>query len=360
MDLANSTPGHFEEAALEAVEAIESPCNVLFDCNSTPPQIIHDLLERSSHASVASDSGPQPKSRIRKNRAPHTRPQPHNVKLLFIRNMSVSPPTVAKMVCPDCGKFDFTNLQGLLNHARLRHQREYGSHDQCVQCCAVIIDDRDGQAEWVVQNGIELGGISVPSVRRLFEIAVGNDRGIAGFKPGPEEDDQEGTSSTHLSKTLGHHKDTPALALFLGRVPKRRCINVYADDEDVNIDVARPNNKKSWHMSFPHRNQARPGLDVAVETSSVAEPKVGPNVRLPTVPKNTLGTRFHIIARVVVSDRSLWIPPGEYRGISRIRRCTNPPYLIERRPRTLQNHTHRWMVGVDSPSYVSFCASLTC
>jgi hypothetical protein len=300
---------------VESIEAIEAPCNILFDRDPTPPQIIHDLLERGSRASVVSETGPQPKPRARKPRTLRARPQPQGTKLLFIRNTTVFPHTVAKMVCPDCDRSDFTNLQGLLNHARLRHRREYGSHDECMQSCAVIVDDGDGEAEWVVKNGIELGGVSVPSVRRLFEIAVGDDRGfVDGFGVGAEENDEDAEviSSTHLLKTLGHHKDTPALAPFLGRTPKRRCINVYADSETVDIDDAGFGSMPSWRMSFPHRNKARPELDLIAETSSIAEPltEVGSKALLADVSNNAPGTRFHIIARVVISDRSLWIPPG--------------------------------------------------
>jgi hypothetical protein len=54
-------PGNFEEAAMEVMEFIGTPCNILFDCDLTPPQIIHDILECGSCASVTSESGPQPK-----------------------------------------------------------------------------------------------------------------------------------------------------------------------------------------------------------------------------------------------------------------------------------------------------------
>jgi hypothetical protein len=348
---------------VEAIEVIETPCNILFDRDPTPPQIIHELLERGSRASAASESGPQPKSRARKVRTTRARPQPQGAKLLFIRDTTVSPSTVAKMVCPDCGRSDFTNLQGLLNHARLRHQREYGTHDECMQACAVIVDDTEGEAEWVLKNGIELSGVSVPSVRRLFEIAVGEDRGfIDGFRAGAEENDEDAEviSSTYLSKTLGHHKDTPALAPFLGRAPKRRCINVYAHDEEVDIDDSEVTSKPSWRMSFPHRNKARPELDVvAVTPSTPPRPEAEFKAQLADVPNNTSSTRFHIIARVVISDRSLWIPPGIVVIFHACVIILIYYFLIERRAKAMPNHTHRWIIEVDSPSYVGLL-TFTC
>ena len=227
-----------------------------------------------------------------------------------------------------------------------------------MQACAVIVDDTEGEAEWVLKNGIELRGVSVPSVRRLFEIAVGEDRGfIDGFRAGAEENDEDADviSSTYLSKTLGHHKDTPALAPFLGRAPKRRCINIYSHDEEVDIDDTDVTSKPSWRMSFPHRNKARPELDVvAVTPSTPPRPEAECNAQLVDVPNNTFGTRFHIIARVVISDRSLWIPPGIVVILHAFVIVLIYHFLIERRSRNFPNHTHRWIIEVDSPSYVSF------
>lgn len=356
---AGSTPGEFEDAAIEANETVETPCSVLFGRESSSPRIIHKL----DHASVSTEPILQPKPRARRGRTSRAPALLQGPKFLFIRNTAVSPPIVAKMVCPDCGRSEFTNLQGLLNHARLRHKRDYGSHDECMQRCAVVIDtlDGEGEADWVLSNGIELGGVSLPSLRRLFEIAVGDDKGIVdGLVAGQEENDEDADviSSTYLSKTLGHHKDTPALAPFLGRAPKRRCINVYNEDEEVEVIDSQlvSNLPSSWRMSFPHRNDARPELDVIVEPSTEPPNQIIPSIQLAGLPSNTSGTRFHIIARVVVSDRSVWIPPGN----SYIREIFIYLFIlsclcIDRR--SLSEHTHRWIIEVDSPSYVSLLSS---
>jgi len=46
---------------------------------------------------------------------------------------------VARLACPDCARTDFPSVQGLLNHCRLRHARELGSHDECIEQCAVLV-----------------------------------------------------------------------------------------------------------------------------------------------------------------------------------------------------------------------------
>ena len=64
--------------------------------------------------------------------------------------------------------------------------------------------------------------------------------------------DAEVITSTYLLRTLGHHKDTPALAPFLGQAPKRRSINTFDKDQDVdiNLDDSRPELKVTWHIAF--------------------------------------------------------------------------------------------------------------
>lgn len=254
-------------------------------------------------------------------------------KLLFLRNSAISPTEIAKLACPDCSRSDFSNLQGLLNHCRLRHQREYNSHDECVQSCAVLVPE--DERSWVVENGTELGGISLPSLRRLFEIAVGGNTGI-GPVIMPKRIDPENrgviantsvenlvdtkADSSHLARTLGFHKDTPALAPFLGRAPKQRCINVYDDDHIVDIVGGHASDpiglhvnptKPAWHMPYTHRNVARPELDEIVEIpslSSLDKPGSASADDAQTNTAPTTGSRFHIMALVSITDHSLWIP----------------------------------------------------
>ena len=212
-------------------------------------------------------------------------------------------------------------MQGLFNHTRLGHHREYGGHDECMQACAVVVEEGNevGEREWVLKNGIELGGVGIPSLRRLFEIAVGEDHEfLDGLEGGAEEEDEDADvlTSTYLSRTLGHHKDTPALAPFLGRAPKKRRINTCDEDQDVDIDIdnVELQTKALWQMSFPHRNAARPELDIVAEVPESLDSHTIPSAsdgHQPTsLPGGTSGTRFHILARVIVSNRSVWIPLG--------------------------------------------------
>ncbi len=274
-----------------------------------------------------------------------SRPPPR--KLLYLRNVTKYPPEIAKLACPDCSRTDFSSLQGLLNHCRLSHKREFGSHDDCVQSSAVLIEGAESQA-WVVANGTEVGGISLPGLRRLFEIAVGGGRDILpismptqvaklehleeplqhngmDYSRPIEDAEQEIVPSipAHLTRTLGHHMDSPALAPYLGRAPQKRCINAYIQDENLDIlslvETAHP--KRSWRMPYTHRNKARASLDEVVdlpETSNEPQDKASSQIAYAEPPTSSaagmhgLGSRYHILARVSVHDLSLWMPTSKY------------------------------------------------
>lgn len=46
-----------------------------------------------------------------------------------------------------------------------------------MQACAVVVGDGDdeGEMEWAIKHGTEIGGMSIPSLRRSSEIAAGKD-----------------------------------------------------------------------------------------------------------------------------------------------------------------------------------------
>jgi hypothetical protein len=203
--------------------------------------------------------------------------------------------------------------------------------------CAVVVPDEE--RAWVLENGTELAGVSIPSLKRLFEIAVGDAHGTpstqvvlgenktveGGCKPKEEEEHHHHTSVTHLTRTLGHHKDTPALAPFLGKVPKRRCIlvedvpgpvNIIIDDDgdDESVSLSKP----AWRMPFAHRNVANSAFEA--QEKAVIPILTNEQGHYPSVTKGSAhrenavaeaGSRFHIVARIIVSDRSFWIPRGE-------------------------------------------------
>ncbi|PIL22634.1 hypothetical protein GSI_15325 [Ganoderma sinense ZZ0214-1] len=375
---------NFRAASLDALDAIEAPCNLVF--NRENPLVPIPAPRPPNDEPPPIPSSPEPPQMLRVGsrtsrarafaRAPLAPPR----RLLFLRNTATTPPEIAKLACPRCSRFDFSNLQGLLNHCRIRHQLEYGSHDECVQSCAVLVPEEERVL--VVQNGVEVAGISLPSLRRLFEIAVGAGNTVrlpppssksatpAPTAPKTEIKDElnapvppvadmrtdSSVSSTsqpmaHVTKTLGYHVDTPALAQFLGRVPKQRRINVRANEDDV-VDIEDTSGESGlqlgnmWRKPYTHRNAARKDLDEVIplaelHTNGVIEKTdyeaQDPRPDAPSKEKSSglqmlAGTRFHIAARIQVSDFSLYIPSN-------------------RRPPDRPNHSYRWRIAVTSPSY---------
>jgi hypothetical protein len=347
----------FQDAAVKALDAIERPCDLILtrehlfasamepnadNCATPtgfPPRAPPDVVDspgQNQHSSRPSNS----RHRIVRN--PNS-----NVKLLFIRDTFIPsdlPGTsshpelnLARIQCSDCGRWDFSNLQGFLNHCRIRHRREYGSHDECIQECSVLVTPSD--RDWILQNGTEITGVGIPSLRRLFEIAVGKKTSLfPALKPDPSSDQdtflvkrEEGaivgepeTEGTHLSRTLGVHEETPALAAILGRQAARRQIRVFNEDEPVDIEGGNDllQSNRRWRMTYSHRNLARPELEVNLDLTSDGWPKLVPsigNIRgggdnsfeaIPDTGK-LASTRFHITCRVMITDRSRWLSPGK-------------------------------------------------
>ncbi|TFY82298.1 hypothetical protein EWM64_g1713 [Hericium alpestre] len=348
----------FQTAALEALDVLEAPCRPFFDRELRIPSgpIARDIpfVPPVTHPATATFIN-KPDTRRSRQRPLLGLGRAPVKKLLFLRNSSIAPGALAKLQCLDCHRSDFPTVQGLLNHCRLGHQRDLGSHDECIQQCAVLVPEEE--REYVLENGTELSEGNLPSLRRLFEIAVGGGqvpRTVVPVPPSSEEaaaqqQPREPTqpteqASTLLTRTLGHHIDTPALAPFLGRTPKRRCIKVYAEDEPVDIlggavpaHQTQKERGKHWRMAYHHRSRARPALDLTGrpdEDGAQALAGMNTEAGIPRTPMplDAAGSRFHILARVSITDRSLWLP-------------------TDRRPATHPEHTHRWILSVDSPSY---------
>lgn len=360
MNVAPPGANEFKDAALDALDAIERPCKLILtreslfasavephadDCAAPtdfPPRTRQEPIDSPGKALHLSRSSG---SRHRIIRNPNS-----NVKLLFIRNTSgssefrgtspLSEPNVqvARIECTDCGRWDFFNLQGLLNHCRIRHQREYGSHDECIRECASIV--ASSERDWVLQNGTEITGVGIPSLRRLFEIAVGKKTSFFPThksEPSSDQDtftvEQKGDSiagapeveGTHLSRTLGVHQETPALAAILGNRTPRRQIRVFNEDEPVDIEYNDdfPKSNGRWKAKYSHRNLARPELEVSLDLTSDTWSKHSSPIR------NTgdrsddwceaiLGTgtfestRFYITCRVLITDKSRWLSTGKF------------------------------------------------
>ncbi len=362
--------GSFREASLDALDAIEDPCAFIINRESrlAPPPV-------PPPASIPSPIVPQPDSLPSRTSARSTRtrglaraPPAPPKRLLFLRNTTTNPPEIAKLACSVCARSDFSNLQGLLNHSRLRHQLEYGSHDECVQSCAVLVPE--AERDFVVANGIELAGISIPSLRRLFEIAVGAGENvklpelpnappvpppvkletsdaplpppsetIASKSPTPSTPPPPpppaAQQSSHVSRTLGYHIDTPALAPFLGRAPKQRQINIHPDDDGA-VDIEGTSgssglqSRRMWRKPYTHRNVARKELDEVVPLAELPtnidenpeQRDDGPEDKAVKDERSGLqmlsGTRFHIAARIQVADYSLFIPPSRCQPYGRV------------------------------------------
>ena len=243
--------------------------------------------------------------------------------------------------------------------------------------------------------GIEVGlgpnGL-LPGLRSLFKMAVG------AHLPTPEPDPgsnytvpaaQPLATGIHLVRTLGLHEDTPALAPFLGKQAIRRGIKAWNEEEEVDIDglerhkpqatrhfgqngkgaldlvLHSHKHRNGWRMQYSHRNKFGSshnslesdknmdlacGIDSGVFSERSQTEAFLDEANMSTIPDS----RFHFMARIVVVDRSLWIPPG-----SKFQYSYGPfanfallVVLVERRQGSPNARSYKWMISIDSPSYV--------
>ncbi|KAF8527474.1 hypothetical protein BU17DRAFT_81645 [Hysterangium stoloniferum] len=317
-----SPSGTFREAALAAYEAIETSCQIISS-------------RRSSLLAPITSGRPPLQSPVPPPEAPRTRKRV-TLGLAQVASSASGPilfqdrstGTVVKLVCTDCSRQDFPTIQGFLNHCRLAHGRVYGTHDECIRQTGVRMDDTERDS--LVAAGVDINAIYLPSLRGMFEQAVG-----LGAGSGTMGSDHDG-SSTHLSQTLGFHMDTPMLAPFLGKEVKKKKIHVW-DDEDV-VDILSQDSLIEPPPStciIKLRSRKNATTDWSVNDAALAAEQNG-NVcaslsSLPETSGNQM-SRFHVTRRVTVSDRSLYLSESK-------------------RPTSASSHTHRWQLSISTPSY---------
>ncbi|KAI5123449.1 hypothetical protein M0805_008821 [Coniferiporia weirii] len=353
----DTTPNHFADAAIAAHRASKEASaflttDIFPSSLSTLVQPAPSLTSTAPAQQTEAARAPVQDPVVRPRHAP--RQQLHHEdwavkepnKYLFLRDATAIPTMVYKLACPDCGRSDFPRLQGLLNHCRLKHHREFGSHDECVQACAVVVPE-DEQPQ-VLELGLEVTGMSA-SLRRLFEMAVGSYAGIVGTGEDEEEEREEAAhmraeseaevraaESTLITKTLGHHKDTPALAPFLGRAPKKRQIRAFENEDPIDVlSVGDDRASRGWTMCYQERSRVsekdeeEASLEDEADDNDVLE-----NAVTQSMPHVQGGSRFHVTARLAISDWSLRLSDGDVKKYE-----------------AQGGATHKWMVSIKAPSY---------
>ncbi|KAF9456756.1 hypothetical protein BDZ94DRAFT_1274872 [Collybia nuda] len=338
-------------SVFDALSVIEEPLGALFSqCPLLPPRL---------QGTKAIRLPPKQKNPMAKN---------GKSNFLFIRSPDLDPRYDTNHIqtyllrCPACSRQSFTSLQGLLNHARIGHNLEWGTHDECVRACAIVDPDLDLEAGTEV--GLGPSGI-LPGLRSLFQLAVGAHRsqGPEASMSGKATGDilhHDFDIGSHLTRTLGIHRDTAALAPFLGKQALRRGIRIWdTGDEILDIATARPDSdifsihlsKKKWRMPFTHRSSVAssansmdveptdsrrllvPNVEFCTRNEGLTPMDLDPEgIELPSgTNPSTSGSRFHFTVRVVLTDRSFWVPLDQRQEI--------------------MGDTHKWMLSIESPSY---------
>ena len=193
--------------------------------------------------------------------------------------------------------------------------------------------DNDLDVDMGIEVAVGPTGI-LPGLRTIFQNAVGATPPIEPeSQPEPDnattpaETTKKPTAANHLIQTLGLHEDTPDLAPFLGKEAIRREIKVWDEDCDVDLEgnnFARDTPpKRLWKMPFAPRNFLQTTATLTEEEESKddqggdylpmnidSDNKITENVQKMGQQVILNQSRFHFIARIIISDHSTWIPLG--------------------------------------------------
>ncbi|KAF8340343.1 uncharacterized protein EI90DRAFT_3035242, partial [Cantharellus anzutake] len=231
------------------------------------------------------------------------------------------------LACETCHRSEYNSLHGLFTHAR-SHGLHYRNHDECIDRCGRVVTG--SEALILRREGNEVTGSAIPGLKRMFSSATGS----------------LDTSKT-LSRTIGLHSESPSLASFLGKTPRKQQINVYEPPDMVDIIGLGDGEHKSAVHDFgipfivlgKRRREVTNGpennFDFFVPDPSLSEGQRYANIMGGSSAiaidglRSTDASRFYIKRRLVIEDWSRVIP----------------------RKQRADADTHKWMLRVAAPSY---------
>ncbi|RKP05166.1 yeats family-domain-containing protein [Thamnocephalis sphaerospora] len=273
------------------------------------------------------------------------------------------------MTCPTCARTDFQNMQGFVNHVRLKHRGEIGSHDEAINVCGIPVDEsevpldhasRMRQIDSLPERIKEITGRSAAREKlrrtkpkiKVFEEKVDldsasgeeNDNGSADVKESTPAniadpasvDMRVFASSTNAPLTPAATPTPPsvhpvstenivttAAATITAAAPH----TLHGAKQSTVDDVIAANRSGDDNEDTTRvAKQASAAASLAMHLNS-AQPSTAP---LPHMPQEG-GSRFYVKRRVTVGNVSHFIPP-------------------EKRAPGWENHSHRWMVYIVGPT----------
>ncbi|BFZ59864.1 hypothetical protein YB2330_000885 [Saitoella coloradoensis] len=130
----------------------------------TPYLLPETRLSPAPYAEASVSARPQRASVIRGARATAAQ------KVCYTRRDNG---TFVRLVCVDCGRGDFVNVQGFINHCRISHSREFASHDDAARICGIDVDENDVPANHPARTRPAHARPSVNAILEKSETARG-------------------------------------------------------------------------------------------------------------------------------------------------------------------------------------------
>ncbi len=265
----------------------------------------YEELKDSSHCGSSHQQAPQDELVTQ----PSTSIITQSKRPLFIhqRLESNGPFFTLLLACEVCHRSEFNSLHGMHTHVR-SHGLHYRNHDECIDRCGRVVTG--SEALILRREGNEVAGSIVPGLKRVFSCATGSlDR------------------SKTLSRTIGLHAESPSLAVFLGKPTRKKQINMYEPQEEVDvvgIDVmdvpalygfGLPSivlGKRRREVADESDTDSNlPQSDLGCLTENSCDDAMGSDPLASEYESGKNASRFHIKRRLVITDWSRIIPPRE-------------------------------------------------
>ena len=184
-----------------------------------------------------------------------------------------------KLVCPDCGRFDFGSAQGFINHCRIGHGRSFASHDAAADACGEQVEV-DGSGAPI---GVE------PAVTPIISNVHPLIRSAKLLQPTPPRTASQMTSSTDVPG-IGKRKDVSPDFKGSTMTPN---LSELVKNRGLGLDLQNLVSDAKTRVELPESDSEDDEMDVDVPTLNTGHgrhPQVAGSKQLPKPTKSPMSS----------------------------------------------------------------------
>ncbi|KAI9596987.1 yeats family-domain-containing protein [Syncephalis fuscata] len=215
--------------------------------------------------------------------------------------------TYVVIICPTCQRGNFLNMQGFVNHFKLKHRGDLASHEEATELCGIPVNEEEIPMDHLCR--LRFNDTLPERLKGIAERGAARDQ-LKRTKP----------KIKVFEEAVDIHQDTTTTTT----TTNNNSNSIESNPLQMQIDSNTMTNDKV--------NTVTKSIHTLHNRSLTSEMETVPTLLSP-VPITTLsssGSRFYVKRRVTVGNTSQYIPPLK-------------------RSEDKKNHSHRWMVYIVGP-----------